>query len=1102
MISMLGNDAGVGELLRRIGTGGRRCAASGLYGSSRALVAAAIAARLGRMAVAICEGPEEAEVLAGDARTLAGDAVRVVEFPAFDVLPTEAEEPDFEILALRSAAVRAAGGEPDAVRPLLIATPIQALMQPVFSEGPGRRPDLTLSRGTEIELPELAARLVERGLIRRPAVEAVGEFCVRGGIVDIWPMGAEAPVRIEMYGDTAESLREFDPASQRSERDVESVTVSDASAEAVRRAFSGGEARGLPELLPPDAILAMVEPERIAERAALYAGSHISGRVRVFTLDDIRMQAGDRPIVEFRESPVGLGARGDVWFDVSRPVLPPMDVAAAEKEWRALLDGRRLVAIFCETEGDRELLLKRFGAAGLAASPSLRLCRGDISSGFDFPGAGIVAVPVSEALGRAVRVRPHAKAALEHARVIEDFLDLQPGDTVVHTVHGIARYLGLEALEKDGKKREYLALLFDGDVKLYVSASQIHLVQKYVGAGGPPPPLSRIGSRTWARKKEKVAGAVRDIAAELLAVQAARRASPGIALGPDSEWQADFERAFPFEETPDQIEAARAVKADLEAPTPMDRLLCGDVGFGKTEIAMRAAFKVAAAGRQAAVLVPTTLLCEQHFRTFSDRFAGYPLVVESISRFKSAAEQRRVLERLAAGAIDVIVGTHRLLQRDVVFRDLGLAIIDEEQRFGVEHKEFFKRLRASVNVLTLTATPIPRTLHMALMGLRDISALTQPPAGRLAIKTRVVRWSEDLIRRASLRELNRGGQIYFVHNRVEDIESIAARVGSIVPEARIVVGHGQMEEDRLESVMRSFLNREADILVCTTIIESGIDIPSVNTIFINEADRFGLADLHQLRGRVGRWKLRAFAYLMVRDEAALSGDALRRLRAIEEFDELGAGFRLAMRDLEIRGAGNLLGPEQSGHIAEVGYDMYCRLLEEAVRRLKGLPVAEPLDVTLDLPGEAGIGESYVPDEKERLEIYRRFARCGSEAEVESEAAAVADRYGRPGREFRAFREEAALRIIARDASIPYAGLDRRDGRLILKLYGWDRRMAEKALRQSRVCPDVRCLADPCAISIGLKRRQLDDPACLRAFLRSVLECLRACAPRPACLLYT
>jgi transcription-repair coupling factor (superfamily II helicase) len=579
------------------------------------------------------------------------------------------------------------------------------------------------------------------------------------------------------------------------------------------------------------------------------------------------------------------------------------------------------------------------------------------------------------------------------ARAIDSFLELREGDLVVHVAHGIGRYRGLRLLEKDDRAEEHLELEYHGGTKIYVPAAKIELVQKYVGGTRGRPMLAHIGGKAWVRQKDAAQQAVTDLAAEMIELQAARDARPGIAFPPDTEWQREFDAAFPYQETADQLTSIDDIKRDMHAGRPMDRLLCGDVGFGKTELAIRAAFKAIDAGYQVAVLVPTTVLAEQHRRTFSARMAEFPFEIAALSRFCTAKEQREIIERTAAGHIDILIGTHRMASSDVRFANLGLLIMDEEQRFGVEIKERLKALRTTVDVLTMTATPIPRTLHMSLLGVRAISNLETPPADRLAVETRVTRFTDELVRHAIMRELNRGGQIFFVHNRIHDIHGVAARLAGIVPEAQIDIGHGQMPEHELEDVMLRFVRGETDILLSTTIVESGLDIPNANTIFIDDADRYGLADLHQLRGRVGRYKHRAYCYLLVDENRHLSPEAARRLRAIEEFSQMGAGFALAMRDLELRGAGNILGTQQSGHIATVGYEMYCALLERAVRHLKRMPPRESIEVNIDLPGEAYLPRGYVPDMRSKIDLYRRLARLTTEPTVDDFASELADRFG-------------------------------------------------------------------------------------------------------------
>jgi len=648
------------------------------------------------------------------------------------------------------------------------------------------------------------------------------------------------------------------------------------------------------------------------------------------------------------------------------------------------------VFVVCQTEAEIRRLADLFGGTRLAEQGRLHFALGTLKRGFRLVPENLALVSSGELFQR-TEIRRVAQRRL--GRAIDSFLELREGELVVHVAHGIARYRGMKLLEKERQVEEHLVLEFDEGVKLYVPSSKIGLVQKYVGGTKSRPKLARLGGRTWVRQKNAVASAVTDLAAEMLELQAARAARPGIAFPADTEWQQEFDASFPYRETDDQVVTMEGIKRDMTQPRPMDRLLCGDVGFGKTEMAMRAAFKAVDAGYQVAILVPTTILAEQHARTFAGRMAEFPFEIAVLSRFATRKQQGEIVERLTAGSIDIVIGTHRLAQPDVTFHNLGLVVIDEEQRFGVEVKERLKTLRTTVDVLTMTATPIPRTLHMALLGLRDIANLQTPPEDRLAVETRVARFDPAVIRNAVLRELSREGQVFFVHNRVCDIEPLAQRLRQIVPEASLAVAHAQMPEHQLERVMLEFIDRRYDVLLSTTIIESGLDIPNANTMFIDEADRYGLADLHQLRGRVGRYKHRAYCYLLVDPNKYVTPNAARRLRAIEEFSDLGAGFALAMRDLEIRGAGNILGTEQSGHIALVGYELYCELLEQAVRRLKRLPPRTLIEVDVDLPGQAYLPRSYVPGMREKIDLYRRLARVSSHAELKDFAAELVDRFG-------------------------------------------------------------------------------------------------------------
>ncbi len=666
----------------------------------------------------------------------------------------------------------------------------------------------------------------------------------------------------------------------------------------------------------------------------------------------------------------------------------------------------------CHNEGEQTRLSEMLCENAPDLVDRVTLCIGRVSRGFRIVNGGVLVISDNELFNRTDVRRVERKRKWE-TRAIDSFLELHEGDYVVHVTHGIAIYHGMQTMLVNEQMEEHLILEFRNEVNLYVPVSMIHLVQKYVGGGKSEPELSVVGTAAWAKKKEKVEEAVADLAVDMLRMQALRAAAPGIACKPDSHWMKEFDAAFPYTETPDQTAAIADCKRDLERTQPMDRLICGDVGYGKTEVAMRAAFKAIDSGRQVAVLVPTTVLAEQHFRSFSERMAEFPISVASLSRFKTKKEQKEVVKALCEGAVDLVIGTHRLVSQDVKFKDLGLVIIDEEQRFGVDVKEALKRLRLEVDVLTLSATPIPRTLHMSLLGIRDISNLTTPPQDRLAVSTHVVRWDADLIRQAIVRELNRNGQVFFVHNRVYNIHDIENRLKAIVPEARFDVGHGQMSPDELEGAMLRFVRGETDVFISTTIIESGVDIPNANTIFIHQAENYGLADLHQLRGRVGRYKHRAYCYLVLEEGKQLTDQAAKRLKAIEEYSELGAGFRIAMRDLEIRGAGNILGTEQSGHILSVGYELYCQLLENAVKTMKKEPIRQFQHVHIVIPHAAFIPSHYVPPGRPKIEVYRRLSQLASVDELRDFENELRDRFGPIPEEAQVLLHVQELQILAR-----------------------------------------------------------------------------------------
>jgi transcription-repair coupling factor (superfamily II helicase) len=985
---------------------GRPATFDGVWGSSCALVGAALASRASGPLVVVCPTQNEADELAADLELFWR---RPEVFPAWEIALGEGVLPDEahgERLRLLKSLLHGSSGAP------LIVTSIQALLQPTPSKESIAAGTRQVRLGQRVNIEELCRWLVVRGFHHATAVELPGEFSHRGGILDIFAPDWHEPVRIEFFGDEVESLRKFDVASQRSLEKLDAVEVtvlgaspkskvqspkSDVGAE-LQTAESGlerGDWRLAPnsqsaffsDYLPARSWFALCEPDRIVAE-----GRNYLDRV-AHPAEFHSMTAALGRLSEFAVATLGSILQGTAGRSCRLPIESVErfsgEIGRVKDELDQLGYGQE-VFIVSPTEAESQRLREILAPTKLAAAGRLHFPLGTLRAGFRLAKDGILVITGSELFHRGeLRRLPRRRLG----KAIDSFLDFREGDLVVHLAHGIGRYRGLKLIDKHGQAEEHLEIEFDGGTRVYVPAVKIDLVQKYVGGTKTRPALAKIGGKTWLRQKKAAENAVHDLAAEMLQMQAIRSSRPGIALAPDSDWQREFDASFPYAETPDQTSAIVSIKSDMQRPRPMDRLLCGDVGFGKTEVAMRAAFKAVDNGYQVAVLVPTTILCEQHFRSFSERMAEFPVEIAKLSRFCTREEERQTLAGLKSGRIDVVIGTHRLASSDIEFRNLGLLIIDEEQRFGVDVKERLKQLRATVDVLTLSATPIPRTLHMSLVGLRDISNLETPPDDRLAVETRVTRWDNDIIRHAVLRELSRGGQIYFVHNRVQDIELVANRLRMIVPEARLRIGHAQMADAELEQVMVDFVAGRFDLLLATTIIESGLDIPNANTIFIDEAERYGLADLHQLRGRVGRYKHRAYCYLLIDPHKHLTLNASRRLRAIEEFSQMGAGFAIATRDLEIRGAGNLLGTQQSGHIAAVGYELYCQLLETAVRSLQKLPPRIRLDIDIDLPGDAYLPDDYVQDMRLKIDLYRRMARIDSLTDLNDFHSELVDRFG-------------------------------------------------------------------------------------------------------------
>jgi transcription-repair coupling factor (superfamily II helicase) len=1038
----------------------------------------------------------------------------------------------------------------------VVVTSVTALLQRTFAATELRTRTRQVRKGDTVNPLDLIEWLEEQGYEPEAQVSSKGELSWRGGIVDLWPLSSPWPLRLEFFGDELESIREFDPHQQTSRGPVEHVVIPPAGelnllrkrfapATAITSDPASAESEASPaaplatllDHFRSDAVVLLCEPTELDAQVAKYEpqvpnGSpfHIAWTewqsvLEVHGTSCLRLSelAGTYPDAETQTDLDSQHDLGLTSLDAFRPIgstLPEMAVAERQRrdffeQIQRWLRQKSTVHVFCNNDGERQRFGELWKEYGFDASPvgMPKLHIGALSRGFLLSNDGLVVVSDAEIYGRYKVSRPR-RLKSRHAQSVRsafeiDFSEFEEGDFVVHLQYGIGIFRGLKTLAPaqprgvaaasvQGGGQESLVIEYAaGDSggerpKLYVPVSQAHLVTKYVGAGKANPQLNTLGGTRWAKSKDQAQRAVQDLAAELLRVQAARSVQAGYAFSADTAWQREFEGAFEFEETQDQITAIAAAKRDMEAERPMDRLLCGDVGFGKTEVAIRAAFKAVMGGRQVALLVPTTVLAQQHYNTLRDRMAEFPVRVELLSRYRSAKQQRAVMEAAANGTVDIVVGTHRIVSPDVQFKQLGLVIIDEEQKFGVKHKEQFKILRSTIDVLTLSATPIPRTLYLALTGARDLSTLETPPQDRLPVETVVGNYDERVIRDAIQRELNRGGQTYFLHNRVSTIEAVAMKLRALVPEARIVVGHGQMDADDLERVMTQFVNGDADVLVSTTIIESGLDIPNANTILIDRADRFGLSDLYQLRGRVGRYKHQAYCYLMLPRHAQLLTEARKRMSAIKQYSALGSGFKIALRDLEIRGAGNLLGAQQSGHITAVGFDLYCQLLKQSVEAMKGGKVSARVDVKVSLdflalnPGEeqsaapadaakpkrpkfqieiprddgiatwhndsddapkrrgqrdsnqtpvetrkeaAYLPLDYVREPAQRLELYRKLAQATTRAGLDALKAELRDRFGPPPPAVERMLGAAELRILASEKQI--SSLEVVDGKIKL-----------------------------------------------------------------------
>jgi len=1031
---------------------------------------------------------------------LGPDAGRLKLYPERDSLPYERSIEDPWEVRQRLDVIHDLSS---AARPVVVAC-VEAVAQRTLSPEAARSALSSIAVGDRIGPAALLRRLQSSGFEVATLVETPGQAARRGGIVDVFPPQAQQPVRIEFLGDTVESIRWFDPETQRSggpsadnawPRSVAIGTALEFSPDAseARRllhvldfsacqehtarsirdgleAIAEGDLPSAPgfllsllsphtllDHLPAETMVILDEPQDLARALDEYVAETASMRIE-------REVRGELPIglppaqANWADLQPALGRHGRVHLErfateEAGALRPPFgaapgyggrvrllarDLTEAVRRGESFVIASQQASRLATVLADEGVAPRAVEAAVAPPEPGLvQVVRGSVPHGWRLNGEpALTLLTDAEVFGFVKQRRALRQPSPERSDLVAD---LTPGDYVVHIEHGIARFAGLVTRTTDGVSREFLELQYAEGDRLYVPVDQADRVARYIGPGEHRPALTRLGSGEWARTRDRVRRAVADIARDLIELYAQRQVIEGHAFSPDTPWQQELEASFPYVETPDQMQAIQAVKADMEAPRPMDRLICGDVGYGKTEVAVRAAFKAVMDGYQVAVLVPTTVLAQQHYNTFRERLAGLPCRVEMLSRFLGDKEARAVIAGLADGSVDIVIGTHRLLQKDVEFKKLGLLVIDEEQRFGVAHKERLKQMRREVDVLTLSATPIPRTLHMSLVGIRDMSNMVTPPEDRLPIRTYVMESDDHIIREAIMRELERGGQVFFVHNRVYNIEMVADRIRKLVPEAEVAIGHGQMPEDQLEATMLRFAAGQVDVLVCTTIIESGLDIPNANTIIINQADKLGLAQLYQLRGRVGRGALRAYAYLLYDRNAALSETAQRRLQAIFEATELGAGMQIALKDLEIRGAGNLLGAEQSGHMAAVGFDLYVRLLGEAVERVKALqrgetppePTVGRPAMTLNLPLTAYLPEAYVPDLNLRLALYQRLSRAASNTEVDAIEQEMRDRFGELPPPARNLAWVVRLRILAADASV--GAIQTEDNALVVRL---------------------------------------------------------------------
>ena len=1068
-------------IIAELQSGKRSIQLKGLYGSSKAYFLSALAEDVPATILVVLPTQEEAEKLLQDTLTfldadnpLNGQEY-ILPFPEWQQYLYSGASPTKKLIADRMLCL----DKLIDARRCIVVTSIKALMHKVLPRDIFRNSVLRLKIGEEIDIDETMDTLIFSGYQRVNMVEVKGEFARRGDILDVYPLTADDPIRIEFWGDEIDSIRLFDATSQRSiekldkirilpirefiltpdalvawRQRVEQIASETESPKLLMnlRALTErlenqltSELDGIEPYLPwlypmdtlcdylPEDVIAFVDEPHWMEREATEFWE--SAEALYHKQEDL-----DQVVVAPHETYADYGSimnalREKQVIDSSLTGQPLDDIASDElivmnmrslgthrgnfqlffEDFKRWQEEGYTVNILCDNPKQAERMRNILHDRELDVR-NITVSIGILSEGFISDELKLVMMSDDEIFDRQRLRRRRVK--FKEGAPISSFLDLKEGDYIVHVSHGIGNYQGIKRLDIDGKPQDFLMLQYAGGDILYVPTYQIDMVQKYVGGGDDVKlKLDKLGGVSWSKVKARVKESVQKLAKELLDLYAAREALPGYAFSPDTPWQQEFDASFPYEETPDQLKAIEEVKVDMERRRPMDRLICGDVGYGKTEVAMRAAFKTVMGGKQAAVLVPTTILAQQHFLNFSERFEPFPVKIEMLSRFRTSKEIKQVLEDLEAGKVDIVIGTHRLLSKDVKFHDLGVLVIDEEHRFGVRHKERIKQMKKNVDVLTMSATPIPRTMHMSLVGARDMSIINTPPERRLPIETYVMEFNPDVVRDAILKEIDRGGQVYFVHNRVQSIASVAMIVQDLVPQARIAVGHGQMHERQLEKIMLDFVDYKYDVLVCTTIIESGLDIPNVNTIIINRADALGLAQLYQLRGRVGRDQYRAYGYLFYPQGHTITEGAQKRLRVIEEFTDLGSGFKIALRDLEIRGMGNILGSQQHGHITAVGYDMYCKLLNEAVKELKGEEVVEEIETKISLPIEAYLPDDYIPDSQQKVSLYKKIAALTTNDERKDLEEEMKDRYGMVPQPVYALLEIAELKQLAQKLGI-------------------------------------------------------------------------------------